>query len=47
MMKQSDFLALCLERFIDPAVALESEAVRAAIVANDLAALAAALDSEF
>ena len=46
-MTQNQFLALCLERAIDPSIALESEAVREALRARDTAAVIAALDSEF
>ena len=46
-MTKPEFLALCLERSIDPALALESDAVIAALRAKDRDAVIAALDSEF
>lgn len=43
----SEFVALCSERLIDPALALESESIRDAIRANDRQALISILDNEF
>jgi hypothetical protein len=46
-MTQDDFLALCAERTIDPAIALESEKVRQAIRLDDIYWLIAILDNDF
>lgn len=46
-MTKAEFFALCEERLIDPSIALESEAVIAALRAKDPQAVIAALDSEF
>ena len=46
-MTKSDFLYLCNERCIDPAIALESEKVREAIRLDDICWLIAILDNDF
>ena len=45
-MTANEFAAICIERAIDPALALVSEAVRSAI-ANGPDAVRSALDQEF
>lgn len=46
-MSRLDFLSLCQERFIDPAIALESEKVREALRIDDIYWLIAILDNDF
>ena len=46
-MTKTEFLALCADRCIDPSIALESEAVIAALRAKNRDAVIVALDSEF
>jgi hypothetical protein len=46
-MTAHEFMTLCLERLIDPALALENDAVFAALMAKDYDALKSALDNEF
>jgi hypothetical protein len=46
-MTKTEFIAACSDRFIDPALALENEAVIAALRAKNSAAVIAALDSQF
>ena len=46
-MTRNEFVAACAERTIDPALALENEAVRAALLARDRTAIIEALDTEF
>jgi len=46
-MSQSEFLELCLERTILPAIALECEEVIEALKQRDVQAVIAALDSNF
>jgi hypothetical protein len=46
-MTQNEFLTACMERTIDPAIALENDAVRAALKAHDRQAVLTALDNEF
>jgi len=46
-MTKNEFVALCLERLIDPALALENDAVFAALMSKDYDALKSALDNEF
>ncbi len=46
-MTKTEFFAACAERCIDPSIALESDAVIAALRAKDRDAVIAALDSEF
>lgn len=43
----TEFIALCVELTIDPAIALESTEVRDAIRANDRGALIRILNSQF
>ena len=46
-MTQNEFATECISRTIDPAIALENDAVVAALLAKDKAAVIAALDNEF
>lgn len=46
-MKQNTFIFLCVEHLIEPSIALENERVVAAIQANDIEALKAALREDF
>ena len=46
-MTKNLFVSLCVNRGIDPAIALESEAVRDAIRAGNVLLLISILDSEF
>ena len=46
-MTMRDFVALCAERTIDPAIALESTKVRDAIRLDDIYWLIAILDNDF
>lgn len=46
-MTRNEFAALCAERHIDPAIALENDAVCTALRAKNRAALIHALDTEF
>jgi hypothetical protein len=46
-MTKTDFFAACAARFIDPALALENEAVIAALLDRDAERVLLALDSEF
>jgi len=45
-MTQNEFVAICISKTIDPALALESEIVRAAIT-QGIDAVQIALDEEF
>ncbi len=46
-MTKHDFIALCLERTIDPGIALENDKVREAIRLDDIYWLIAILDNDF
>ena len=46
-MTQSQFAALCIERTIDPSLALENDDVIQAIKAGDIDLLIATLDNQF
>lgn len=46
-MKRSEFVALCLSMLIDPALAMESEAVRLALLSRDRVAVVKALTKNF
>ena len=46
-MTQTEFYTACLERTIDPAIALEDEAVIEALQRRDITAVLAALDNNF
>ena len=46
-MTQSQFTALCVERTIDPSLALENDEVIQAIKSGDIEVLIATLDSQF
>ena len=46
-MTMNQFVALCVERTIEPELALESESVRDAIRARDIELLISILDNEF
>ena len=46
-MSANEFAEACAERTIDPALAIEHEAVRAALLARDRAAVIEALDTQF
>ena len=46
-MTRIEFICECGERLIDPALALENEAVCAALRSRDYAAVCAGLDNEF
>ena len=46
-MTASQFAAECQIRFIDPAIALENDAIRRALVARDDLAVLAVLDTDF
>jgi hypothetical protein len=46
-MSMSQFVSLCAERYIDPAIALESLSVRDAIRAGNIELLISVLDNEF
>ena len=46
-MTQSQFAALCIERTIDPSLALENDDVIQAIKSGDIEALIATLDNQF
>ena len=46
-MTQSQFAALCVERTIDPSLALENDDVINAIKSGDIDLLIATLDSQF
>lgn len=46
-MTHINFIAACGERLIDVGIALENEAIRAALVAGDEALVISLLDSEF
>lgn len=46
-MTQNDFVAICVERTIDPSIALENDDVRQAIKLDDVYWLVAILDNQF
>ena len=46
-MTQSQFAALCLERTIEPSIALENDDVIQAIKSGDIEVLIATLDNQF
>ena len=46
-MTKSQFVAICVEKTIDPSLALENNDVIQAIKAGDIAALITALDNQF
>ena len=46
-MTKSEFISLCLAALVAPEVALENDAVRAALMARDDAAVHAAIANEF
>ena len=46
-MTANEFAAACAERTINPALAIENEAVRAALLARDRAAVIEALNTQF
>jgi hypothetical protein len=46
-MTRNDFAAICIERLIDPALALENDDVKQAIRLDDVYWLIAILDNEF
>jgi len=46
-MKQSEFIALCTERLVDPSLAIENDAIREALQSGDRAKIVEALDNEF
>lgn len=46
-MTQSQFAALCVERTIDPSLALENDEVIQAIKSGDIEVLIATLDNQF
>jgi hypothetical protein len=46
-MTKNDFVAICVERTIDPALALENDDVRQAIKLDDVYWLVAILDNQF
>lgn len=46
-MTKSEFVAICVEKTIDPSIALENDKVVNAIKSNDVALLINILDNEF
>jgi hypothetical protein len=46
-MTKNDFVAICVERTIDPVLALENEDVKQAIRLDDVYWLVAILDNQF
>lgn len=46
-MTKSDFIAICLEKTIEPSIALENDDVRQAIKLDDVYWLIAILDNQF
>jgi hypothetical protein len=46
-MTKSDFVAICVEKTIDPSLALENDDVRQAIRLDDVFWLIAILDNQF
>lgn len=46
-MSELDFIAICNEKLIDPALALENDDVKQAIRLNDVYWLVAILDNQF
>jgi hypothetical protein len=46
-MTQNDFAAICVEKLIDPALALENDDVRPALKLDDVFWLIAILDNQF
>lgn len=46
-MTKSEFIAMCVERTIEPSIALENDDVVQAIQSNDVEVLINVLDSQF
>jgi hypothetical protein len=46
-MTQNEFVAICVEKTIDPALALENDDVRQAVKLDDVFWLVAILDNQF
>jgi hypothetical protein len=46
-MTKNEFMAICIEKTIDPSLALENDEVREAIKSNDVDLLVTVLDNQF